>query len=194
MTINRGTAAAIVEAVQKDKACRDQIESWVGQVFGRLGWAGGVRNLGFIAGNVAALLGAGYGAGLMAQGGRPVEGGKFYNSVQNEVGTITNINVTDAQALEVCTGIAEATAKAINDALKRTQPGASLGAVLRADSQDRVGTTTAHTATGIWMRDKSNHVFDWHATLRVGDPMLYKTAGDFAASKGVLFSQFTGFD
>jgi hypothetical protein len=194
MSLNRGTAAAIVEAVQKDKACKEQIESWLGSVFGGIGWAGGVRNLGFIAGNAAALLGASYGAGMMAYGGRPVEGGKFYNSVEKEVGTITNLNVTDKQALEVCTGIAEATAKAINDALKRAPAGATLGAVLRADSQDRVGTTTAHTATGIWMRDKSNYVFDWHATLRVGDPMLHKTTADFSAGNGVLFSQFTGFD
>jgi len=193
MTLSRGTAAAIVEAVQKDKACCDQIDSWVGKVFGGLGWAGGIRNLGFIAGNAAALLGASYGASVQAYGGRMEEGGKFYNDVAKEVGTIDNLNVTDEQALEVCTGIAEATAKAINAALKRAPAGSSLAMVQRADSQDRVGTTTAHTATGIWMCDKANYVFDWHATLRVGDPILYKSAQAFSVSDGTLFSRFAGF-
>ncbi|GGG25016.1 hypothetical protein GCM10010964_11300 [Caldovatus sediminis] len=193
MALGRGTAAAVVAAVAADPGCREVIDSALGRIAGRFGWAGGLRNLGFIAQNAATLLGASYGASLMAQGGRPVEGGRFFNEVQKETGTLFSLNTTDEQARLVCTGIAATTAAAINKALRTAKPGSSLALVARADSHDRQGTTTAHTATGIWMRDKSFHVFDWHATLQSDNPMLYASDAAFSAGDGVLFAVFNGF-
>lgn len=193
MALSRGTAAAIVAAVQADAECRRVITSPLGAAFGGTGWAGGLRNLGYIAGNAAKLFAASYAASVQAHNGQPVAAGRNFNQAQAEIGTIISLKPTDEQSQKVCSGIAEATAAAINAAVAKQGAASSLALVRRAESFDRMGTRTTHVATGIWMRDRSFYVLDWHATLRVDDPMVYGSSEAFTADDGTLFSLFRGF-
>jgi hypothetical protein len=62
-----------------------------------------------------------------------------------------------------------------------------------SDSQDRMGTTIAHTATLVRMKDGSRYVFDWHATLTASNPMLHASTKAFDEKEGVLFTVFQEF-
>jgi hypothetical protein len=92
----------------------------------------------------------------------------------------------------VCTGIAEATANAINNAITNTcNPG--LINFKGAGNVDRVLRGTSHTATSIIMKDDSRYVFDWHATLNIENPMLYKSLVDWKLDRnGVVYADFSG--
>lgn len=85
-----------------------------------------------------------------------------------------------------CVGIADATSEAIN--------GAKIPGVASATMHDRPNTKTEHTATLVVMEDGSEYVFDWHTTLKVHEPMIYRKKEWDRASGGVLFSAFKGFE
>jgi hypothetical protein len=50
-----------------------------------------------------------------------------------------------------------------------------------------------HQATWVRMRDDAEYVFDWHATLRVRNPVISKLPDWLVARNGLLFEQFEGF-
>ncbi|MEO1019423.1 MAG: hypothetical protein AAFY56_17280 [Pseudomonadota bacterium] len=92
----------------------------------------------------------------------------------------------------VCTGIAEATVAAINRNIKTGLPG--LKRIAKAMEVNRVRNGVYHTATGIVTTDKTGHVFDWHATLAAGNPMLYSTIDAWKKDEGgVTYDDFKGF-
>lgn len=97
-----------------------------------------------------------------------------------------------AVAMFVCTGIAEATSTAIEQA-KAAKPG-SLPGVKSAGQVSRVGTLgTDHTATLITMDDGSEYVFDWHATLNPRNPMISKKSDWMRSSGGTTYFHFAGY-
>lgn len=103
-------------------------------------------------------------------------------------------------AAEVCTGIAEQTALAINNALRpldhvgRPEKGSAIPDVATANTFDRVHHATYHTATVVSMKDGSRYVFDWHATLNVDNPMVYESPERWQIDKGgVQLKHFSGY-
>lgn len=76
------------------------------------------------------------------------------------------VDVTEPEnAAVVCTGIAEATTKVINQSIAR------LTGIQKAEEISREW-PASHTATAITTRDGSTYVFDWHATLNLQNPMI----------------------
>ncbi len=183
MTLSRGTAAAIIGVVEKDANCKELIRSAFGLLIPpSLGIAGAARNIAMMAANAPEITMGPFAMyrriQLIATAGR-------FNPV--------NLGPTPGQDPYICVGIAEATRDAINAALRRAK-GGSLRLVKEADQSDR-DSTTAHAATGITMRDGKRYIFDWHATLRVGDPMLFPSQNAWdKTEKGELFSAFTGWN
>lgn len=98
---------------------------------------------------------------------------------------------------EACTGIANATAAAINaKAEKDTQFAAA-----KAESVDRQAGLLGvhHTATKVLLRNGNGngqgdaYVFDWHASLAIGNPMIYHSVQVWKQDMdGVLFKDWTG--
>ncbi len=99
---------------------------------------------------------------------------------------------SDAEYAEkVCTGITEATVTAISGAMKAKK---TLGRITKVTSVSRNGFMgTDHTATLIIMDDKSEYVFDWHATLNSRNPMIHKAADWKRSTGGQVFNTFSGF-
>lgn len=97
-----------------------------------------------------------------------------------------------AYAEKVCTGITDATIKAITDASNCRK--ALAGRIKKVTSISRVGFMgTDHTATEVIMDDGSEYVFDWHATLNPRNPMLHKAADWSRSTGGRTFASFAGF-
>jgi hypothetical protein len=100
----------------------------------------------------------------------------------------------------ICTGIADVTAAAIEKALATGSGNTgiqSAGTVGRHPPTFKLGNheflEVDHAATLILMQDKSNYVFDWHATLNVADPKMYPSKLDFQKARhGILFVDFGG--
>lgn len=86
----------------------------------------------------------------------------------------------------VCTGIADATAAAINKAL------ASLPGVKSAGVKSRVYMKTDHTATLVTMADGTSYVFDWHATLNPANPFVGEAKAWETSTNQVDFNHFSG--
>ena len=112
-------------------------------------------------------------------------------AVRNWGHVLTGKDPTEkAVADTVCTGIADATSEAINRALK-TKPG--IPEIKVSTTIDRELNGVHHTATLVQMVDETSYVFDWHATLNVLNPMIFKPAGWKKDNHGVLFTRFEGF-
>ena len=93
----------------------------------------------------------------------------------------------------VCTGISNATSQAIIKAIESSNP--FFRNIKSAVTVDRQLNGTAHTATGIVMTNKSEHVFDWHATLSADNPMMFRSLLDWKAGKGgITYEEFSGWD
>ena len=75
----------------------------------------------------------------------------------------------------VCTGIADATCKAINNA---KIPYVKLAAeVTRTEG-------VYHVASGVTLQSGKTYVFDWHATLMIDNPLIYPSPKDFKKGSG----------
>jgi hypothetical protein len=79
---------------------------------------------------------------------------------------------SDRIANKVCTGIAEATWKAIERGMKD----GTMPEVARADTIDRKRMGVYHTATLVTLKDGREFVFDWHATLNPANPAIMPKA------------------
>lgn len=87
----------------------------------------------------------------------------------------------------LCIGITAATSKAI---LKERK---SLPELHSCSAISRIHWGVHHTATWVHMKDDSEFVFDWHATLNIYDPLLSRAA-DWIDAKGEVFARnFRGF-
>jgi hypothetical protein len=153
MSLSKGTAQKIVDAVSQDSESQKRIGSSLATVLPD-GWGvtGALRNW-----------------GLVLSGQDPTE---------KEIADI------------VCTGIADATSAAITSALKGEKP---LTEVAGATTVSRRVWGTDHTATLIKMADKSEYVFDWHATLNVFNPLIFKVDDWKMGQGGVQLHEFQGF-
>lgn len=93
---------------------------------------------------------------------------------------------TPEQDKIICTGIADATAAAIDKA-----PGRVTHNIAFAVMCGRVLYGFDHAATRIQMVQYGACVFDWHATLDPGNPMIYRSVTDWEKGiNGVLYSDF----
>jgi hypothetical protein len=95
-------------------------------------------------------------------------------------------------ANQVCTGIAGATAVAINRSIKAGNT--RLRKVKKAGDISRVHNFTHHTATFVEMHDTTVVVFDWHQTLLIENPMMFESTVLWKRDdKGIPFENFVGF-
>lgn len=95
---------------------------------------------------------------------------------------------------KVCIGIAETVSSLVNANLKRTP---ALWRVRNVGTITRnAGATgkTDHTATTLTMDDGQTHVLDWHATLNVRNPALFRSEQDFLADKSVTYENWQKWD
>jgi hypothetical protein len=131
--MTRADAQAVVDIVAADPESNRRIDS---NIDGLIPASWGVAG---------GVRNAGYVALYMASFGR--------------FGDPTDVEYAD----RVCTGIADATSKAIDKAVQNRD--ARVRRVRRAGVVDRTRYGTAHTATSVMMIDGQTHVIDWHATL-----------------------------
>jgi hypothetical protein len=91
----------------------------------------------------------------------------------------------------VCVGIASATASDIQSYIQAGK----LPDVEAVSTCDRSPPTVEayHTATLVTMMDKTQYVFDWHATLNPNDPWISRLAEWLVAKGGQRFALFKGF-
>jgi hypothetical protein len=84
----------------------------------------------------------------------------------------------------VCYGIAAHTAMAIGDQVRNRKAGEVRTAGITRE-RSRFG--FRHTATLVKMKDGSEYVFDWHATLDILNPLLYRSEDHWARDQGGVF-------
>ena len=176
--LTRGMADFIVTAVRHDPLCRKRLPERSGfKAFGRIHQAGTVRN-------------------LVNSGAQGIAGGerKLSRLIGQEDAARYNEDYWDKVGSdEACTGVAAATATALSKLVG--VPGYEF--LLDAGSIDRLPTDPAHdfhTATAVTVTGGSVYVFDWHATLDIGDPFIFPSSADFKSGlRSVLYSQFSGF-
>lgn len=89
----------------------------------------------------------------------------------------------------ICSGIAVVTQNAIYAAIKRGK----LPEVRTAGATHRVHRTIHHQATSIDMIDDSIYVFDWHATLKIQDPVISRLDDWRMGQNAVNYVLFSGF-
>ncbi len=114
-------------------------------------------------------------------------------SVRNWFYVFTGEDPTEPDvAAKVCTGIADATAAAINRAIKSEKD--PLRGIRRATTIDRASPHIGvhHTATHVLTDEGGEAVFDWHATLEIDNPMISKVADWLNCTGEVPAKQFTG--
>ena len=90
---------------------------------------------------------------------------------------------------KICLGIALVTFRAILNGIKQGK----LPELHTAGSTHRVHWGTHHEATWIRMKDDSEYVFDWHATLNLRDPVISKIEDWEKAQNGINYFLFRGF-
>jgi hypothetical protein len=90
---------------------------------------------------------------------------------------------------KICLGIALVTFKAVLNAIKQGR----LPEVHTANSIHRIHWGIHHEATWIRMKDDSEYVFDWHATLKLRDPAISKAEDWMRAQTAINFFLFSGF-
>lgn len=176
--LTRAMADLIVTAVRHDPICRKILpDTSAFKALGRIHHAGTARNL-----VNAGALGIANGERTLSRFVGQEERGRYNEDYWDKVGSD-----------QACTGVSAVTAKAL---LKSAGvPGCEF--LLDAGSIDRLPTDPAHdfhTATAVTVTGSLVYVFDWHATLDIGDPFIFPSPADFKSdSRSVLYSQFSGF-
>lgn len=156
--LTKGLTESIILAVAKDAECQKLIPSVLGEFPPSWGIAGGIRNFtNDPIGNLDLEIAA-----------------KYYNIPIKYIPDFLKqrSGLDPEDEAKVCTGLARATAIAINKAKMSFY-------VSSAFSQNRVLNGTDHTATGIKLMSGITVVFDWHATLRIRCPLIYPSIEDF---------------
>jgi hypothetical protein len=166
MALSRGLALAIVTVVENDPECKRRIDSPLSTLLpDDWGLAGGIRNFGF----------------ALAETYKALADGRY------------SAQPSAAQDDLVCYGIRDATIDALKTAILGTAPGGSLSLVADVGYVIR-DNPIVHTATLVTLVDKSDYVFDWHATLNPGNPLIYPSAKAFEENRdSVHFAAFTSF-
>lgn len=164
MALSKETARKIIEAVTIDAECQNAIEPNPALQ----------KSLGILNPTTEFLLRFSHLSG----------------SVRNAAMMLQGKYVGDKEFDEkICLGIALVTFKAILNAIKQGK----LPEVHTAGSTHRVHWGTHHEATWIRMKDDSEYVFDWHATLKLRDPAISKNEDWMNAKGAINFVLFSGF-
>jgi hypothetical protein len=169
MALSKETARKIVEAVAVDPNCRSSIEP-----NNALNQMGSILNPG-----TDLLLRFTHLAG-------PVR-----NIPLVAKGIIQGKNLEDdpEATAKLCIGITAVTVKAIHNAIRQSK----LPEVHGCSGTHRVHWGVHHEATWIRMKDGSEYVFDWHATLKINDPVISKADDWQNGRTGINFVLFAGF-
>jgi hypothetical protein len=116
--------------------------------------------------------------------------GGLAGSVRNAAMMVTGVGAGEPDFdARICVGIAAVTVAAINRVIK-----AGLLPLVHACAPcHRVHWGTHHQATWIAMKDDSQYVFDWHATLSARDPIVSTSDNWDAATGGINYLFFSGF-
>jgi hypothetical protein len=97
-----------------------------------------------------------------------------------------------------CVGITEATTEAITKVAvagaRQSAQQPLLPEVRHSTGIYRVVDGTHHQSSWVVMQDGSDYVFDWHKSLEVMDPYIYRTADWRENVHGVLLRHFAGLD
>lgn len=116
---------------------------------------------------------------------------EWAGGIRNIALLIGGLDPSDRAFIRVtCTGIAEATAKAIHDAAMVAH---TLPDVVNGYSVYRVVNGFHHNATKVLMTDGTSYVFDWWRTLDPGNPVMYPLFDWKRARAGIQYEDFTGF-
>ncbi len=207
MALSQELAAEIVAVVKADPECRRRIDSVLSVLPSQLGISGGTRNIMFMVQNVPRAVDLGFRRGF-----EPLSRG------------ILNLSPTDAQGELACFGIRDATIQALTAAIQVAQPGSLLKSIAEVDYENRdsgadhtatkitlaplpdlaiaLSETTAGRAPsearlrvpGRFGPLGKDYVFDWHATLDAGNPLIYPSTEAFQKGEGATpFKDFDGF-
>lgn len=175
--LTREMADKIVAAVRDDPQCRlllPRVSAF--KVFGGIGHAGTARNFA----NAWTMSVADADGAVMDRFGFP-EAGKRTTDYWQRLG--------DTQA---CTGVAAAAERALTRVAGK--PGYEF--LVAAASEDRTPADPAHdlhTATRVTLTNGKSYVFDWHATLDIGNPLIFASPEAFKAGRNpVRYAQFWG--
>jgi hypothetical protein len=166
MALSKETARKIIEVVAADPSCRNSIEPFPA--------------LGIVNPGSDLLLRFSHLAG----------------SVRNIPWVAKNIieGKTPEQDPEmtakICVGIAFNTFEAIRKAIGQGK----LPEVYAAGVGQRVHWGVHHQATSIRTQDRSEYIFDWHATLKIHDPAISKVDDWVIAQKAINYVLFSGFN
>jgi hypothetical protein len=117
--------------------------------------------------------------------------GSLRNLANPKMFVVPNYQPTQEESDLACTGIAEATSKALNARAKKEVS----FPVAKSDSVSRESQVLGvhHTATSVTLRTGESFVFDWHATLMIGNPMIHPSVDAWMHDvDGILYSQWTG--
>jgi hypothetical protein len=120
-----------------------------------------------------------------------VEAGSVRNIPLVAKGIIQGKNLEDdpEATAKLCIGITAVTVKAIHNAIRQSK----LPEVHGCSGTHRVHWGVHHEATWIRMKDGSEYVFDWHATLKINDPVISKADDWQNGRTGINFVLFAGF-
>ncbi|TDJ24802.1 MAG: hypothetical protein E2O58_04935 [Gammaproteobacteria bacterium] len=186
MALSKATATQIVKTVKSDANCVKNISSVLAYFLpDDLGWTGGVRNFLMVFADIPNYVIEdtvnAYRRSTATKGNKAERfvAAKNFPSNSPRVDKI------------ICTGIAEATAAALNRALKTSKELSSQIASVRMESR---ATGIAHAGTLIEMLDGSSYVFDWHMTLAPENPCIFKAQNWHNRIGGVTFIKFARFD
>lgn len=207
MALSQELAAEIVAVVKADPECRRRIDSFISVLPSILGISGGTRNIMFMVQNVPRAIELGFRRGF-----EPLSRG------------ILNLSPTEAQGELACFGIRDATIKALTTAIQVAEPGSLLKSVSEVDYENRdsgvdhtatkitvaplqdlaialSAAASGQAPSGARMRVPGrrgplgkDYVFDWHATLDAGNPLIYPSSDAFQKGEGATpFMDFEGF-
>lgn len=167
MALSKETARKIIEAVALNPDCRKSIDSYPAlEIFKTISPTYLLLRFSHLAGSVRNM-------GLVAKS-------MFLGKKLQDDPEATSL---------LCIGITTVTVIAIHIALKQKK----IPEVHTASGIHRVHWGVHHEATWIRMKDDSEYVFDWHATLKIQDPAISKAEDWVKAQKAINYVLFSGF-
>lgn len=169
-TLTRAMADKVVGAISSDPNCRKLMPALSAyRFFAPNGHAGTARNM-----TNAFIIGlADIDKWVQTKAGFAEAGRRTYRRWE------------DAGDRQACTGIATATSRVLNKLARK--PGFEF--LQGAGPQDRLPSDPMkdfHTATQVTVDPGKTYVFDWHATLSVGCPLIFPSPTAFKAGRPVV--------
>jgi hypothetical protein len=161
----------IMDFIKNDPEAIKRTNSYLSEILpDSLGWAGWIRNVRYFAPE--------FWMDLNVEGYKKLGlGDKDFVKTMDEY----NKNLSEENYKFICGGIAEATAKVINDEIRAGNPLFKNLKDVRPDH--RVLNDFYHTATKFTDKEGKTFVLDYHATLNIDNPKVYPSFEDW--EKGI---------